>query len=74
MTLGGFVDQAIQTALDMLAHPAEDPRATMLFMLAFVALGLLIAVILLAIASPWRATPDTEVADAPVDPSEYEDE
>lgn len=69
------MDQAIQTALDILAHPAEDPRATMLLMLAFVALGLLIAVVLLAIASPRRATPDdAEAFEAPDDPDRFEDE
>ncbi len=62
------MQQAIDRLTDMLAYPADDPRATMLLMLAFVALGLLIAVVLLAVASPRRKAPETiEPEGVPVD-------
>ncbi len=54
------MDQAIARLQETLAYPAQDPRATLLLMLAFVALGMLIAVILLAIASPRRPAPESE--------------
>lgn len=42
----------IERALDALRYPADDPQATLVVVLAVVALGLLVAVLLMAIASP----------------------
>jgi len=65
------VEQLLDRVTTIIAYPADDPRATLLLMLAFVALGLLIAVVLLAVASPRRTTPD-EVT--PANPDESSDE
>ncbi|MDO9108437.1 MAG: hypothetical protein Q7U89_05540 [Coriobacteriia bacterium] len=64
------MELATQRLIDVLAHPADDPKATLLLMLASVALGLLIAVILMAVASPRRGSFDNPESDDPVDDTE----
>lgn len=67
------MDRLIEQAQRILAYPADDPRATLLLVLAFVALGLLIAVVLLAVASPRHAAPVDDVVgvtDEPIDEDE----
>lgn len=61
------MELSTQRLIDVLAHPADDPRATLLLLLASVALGLLIAVILMAVASPRRGSLDDHVSEGPVD-------
>jgi len=68
------VEQALDRATMILAYPADDPRATLLLMLAFVALGLLIAVVLLAVASPRRKAPDEGAPGNPDEPVDAVDD
>jgi len=64
------VEQVLARVATIIAYPADDPRSTLLLMLAFVAMGLLIAVILLAVASPRRTAPDERTPANPDEPSE----
>jgi hypothetical protein len=54
--------------MDALRYPADDPTATAIVALAIAVLGLLVAVVLMAFASPGRQASSRQVSGAdPVD-------
>jgi hypothetical protein len=68
------VTDAISRAIDTLRYPADDPTATAVIALAVVVLGLLVAVVLMAFASPGRKASSRQVSGAdPVDSFEAAD-
>lgn len=63
-TMGARVSSLIDRAISALQYPADDPQATLVVVLAIVALGLLVAAVLMAIASPRQHT-DSNGSDTP---------